>query len=1365
MFIIKLIVPGIPVVVPPVPIDPIHQHGNDIPSILPDEVLPRPPPQDPLQVIILQSSTDYLHRPDELLGYSFVEFVTLTNKKQNPPPSVARSAAGRPENWFGFFQNFKGEPHLQVDSHRITLWSKIRFPLFSGSRVPKHPGIEPDENRRSAHNVWKREIDDFGTFFLTAFVPWDRDTGRPPFQFNYDGLEEWLRREDIEDIEDRYRAVNDPVHQGILRYIDNCVVAANKSKFHEITMTKFRQQSADTKQQYLDRQAAGVPEGQGNAGDRGYTTENPRGSNGQQEPGAVDRSEEICNTIMGLRSDYEGNPNAPLDAHELETLVNIRDLCTHSRQGAILESNVRSACVVDTDLGVIEARYRVLRDYIRPTTTSVDGVPDPTLVVSNVNITRNEGGQVNIGIRDSVVSLETRIAELTSRIDGIGFLPDGVTRRIPLNDRQRLFYNSCAEHAEEVYRVRLFNRSCLRPCDEREIPQLFKLLIGGPGTGKTYLLSCIQDKFNIEAQRFDNECLNACLCCAPTAVAALLQVGGTTIHTLCSIDANTTQLRRMDQDTTLIMTNNYKKCDLLSCDEISMLSSILLNRLSARFKNLLIQNKPFGGVSLVILTGDFTQLPPGVGKSIMFNIIDDRPDDLARLLRQFVRTVLTEQMRASLDEWQTELVNTLRSVIDGNYYPLRRSSNILDSSCVHCVANNNRPTRQCRHLHPLQPIDIIENPRWLSEASVINPGHGVSNRIMETLICQFAISTGQIVLRWRLPPTSTNPRPSTMQYNAACSDVRASCFTELWGYFVKDLPIRITHNCNIPAKVVNGSRGTLISFRPVNTGVIRTLLGNNSLPRGSMHTIDCPLGVTINVPDAIEDFQNITFTSDYIDGQKRRREVKIGPIRGVPVTIYVIDPGYVCDLTGTTYAFQGQTIDYAIINLNYNHNAKLTLAHVLVALSRVRDSHNLRIVPWSNATDPKKHLFEMRFPNEYLIWNGSYDDDGRFNVNTMRNLRANLIVPAYVSEPIVRPVRGIPGLMTSGASLGHGGRGVRNTGRGRSNTGRGSSGSGINIPPVSGGENSTVGGMGVGGRESVGRGTSVGRGRGVGGRGVGGRGVGGRGGASSSSSIGGSGSNMAGAGSSNSSSSGGNMAGAGGSSSNNSGTLAGINPNLLVQRVEQANGTIQQFLPNIPPTARQQFNTLLTGTRSPTQSWVFIKFLASVFECDISIFDTNRFIVEPFWREGHNWDSDSQLLRDYLKTFPNHLYDRLRNEFGYDTNYNAYPHALEQDVVLGQWKPGERHRSEIHSLATRELFDYFKTHSNIYENALEGIRVVGNRLCDAVLNMKLKVSNDYQAVYGIDVNVNQLVHFFPNGMQPPFIDTIRDYSPLPDYNV
>jgi hypothetical protein len=69
------------------------------------------------------------------MGYSFVEFMVLTNKKKNPPPSAARSGAGRPGNWFGFFQEFNGVVHPQQNTHRIILSSKIKLPLFTGLRV------------------------------------------------------------------------------------------------------------------------------------------------------------------------------------------------------------------------------------------------------------------------------------------------------------------------------------------------------------------------------------------------------------------------------------------------------------------------------------------------------------------------------------------------------------------------------------------------------------------------------------------------------------------------------------------------------------------------------------------------------------------------------------------------------------------------------------------------------------------------------------------------------------------------------------------------------------------------------------------------------------------------------------------------------------------------------------------------------------------------------------------------------------------------------------------------------------------------------------------------------------------------------
>jgi hypothetical protein len=121
---------------------------------------------------------------------------------------------------------------------------------------------------------------------------------------------------------------------------------------------------------------------------------------------------------------------------------------------------------------------------------------------------------------------------------------------------------------------------------------------------------------------------------------------------------------------------------------------------------------------------------------------------------------------------------------------------------------------------------------------------------------------------------------------------------------------------------------------------------------------------------------------------------------------------------------------------------------------------------------------------------------------------------------------------------------------------------------------------------------------------------------------------------------------------------------------------------------------------------------------------------------------------------------------GYRISYKAYPPALDQEVLLGQWDPTRRNRNDIIFTSTLELYEHFLTYSteNTENDAsLVGIRVVGNRLCDAVHILKLKLAS-YRVLYGDDVTFEGLANVLEEGIVPPFSD-IRDETPLPNYNV
>ena len=127
-------------------------------------------------------------------------------------------------------------------------------------------------------------------------------------------------------------------------------------------------------------------------------------------------------------------------------------------------------------------------------------------------------------------------------------------------------------------------------------------LTGAPGAGKTYVINEY-----IKYLRLHNVFPSVT---ASTGIAAT-HIGGSTIHSWSGIGIN-----RYLNDYTLsnILDKEYvvkkvKGSKVLIIDEISMLSADTLDNVNTICKEILMSDKPFGGLQ-VVFVGDFFQLPP-----------------------------------------------------------------------------------------------------------------------------------------------------------------------------------------------------------------------------------------------------------------------------------------------------------------------------------------------------------------------------------------------------------------------------------------------------------------------------------------------------------------------------------------------------------------------------------------------------------------------------------------------------------------------------------------------------------------------------------------------------------------------------------
>ena len=122
---------------------------------------------------------------------------------------------------------------------------------------------------------------------------------------------------------------------------------------------------------------------------------------------------------------------------------------------------------------------------------------------------------------------------------------------------------------------------------------------GSAGTGKSYLLKQIMGILPPEST----------FATASTGSAAC-QIGGMTLHSFAGIGTGIAPIEQcIAQASRQHRAAQWRKCQCLIIDEISMIDADYFDKLDAVAKAVRKSKRPFGGIQLV-LCGDFLQLPP-----------------------------------------------------------------------------------------------------------------------------------------------------------------------------------------------------------------------------------------------------------------------------------------------------------------------------------------------------------------------------------------------------------------------------------------------------------------------------------------------------------------------------------------------------------------------------------------------------------------------------------------------------------------------------------------------------------------------------------------------------------------------------------
>ena len=129
----------------------------------------------------------------------------------------------------------------------------------------------------------------------------------------------------------------------------------------------------------------------------------------------------------------------------------------------------------------------------------------------------------------------------------------------------------------------------------------FLFLQASAGTGKTFVSNTVAASIRAKG--------DIALCCATSGIAANLFVNGRTMHSRFKIPLDCQKYSPLTIKKQTALAELIRRCKIIIWDEAPMAHKNILFWLDRQFRDIMGNNEPFGGKTL-LLCGDFKQLPP-----------------------------------------------------------------------------------------------------------------------------------------------------------------------------------------------------------------------------------------------------------------------------------------------------------------------------------------------------------------------------------------------------------------------------------------------------------------------------------------------------------------------------------------------------------------------------------------------------------------------------------------------------------------------------------------------------------------------------------------------------------------------------------